>query len=129
MLSLVCVYMLLCVLCVMWLLLLCCVFCSVALYLLHPIPITRFRSFRTQPLGNLSAAVKLPIRQRFLGNPTLGKSLVRERNVMGTGCTLNFLPAYSGGRLGHGDCDTCLIDIPKRGFPVRRKLFQKMGRS
>ena len=52
----------------------------------HPIPITRFRSFRTQPLDNLSAAVKLPIKQRFLGNPTLGTDLVRENIVMGTGC-------------------------------------------
>ena len=51
---------------------------------LHPIPITTFRSFQTQPLENLSAAVKLPIKQRFLDNPTLGKSLVRENIVMGT---------------------------------------------
>ena len=34
-----------------------------------------FASFRTQPLENLSAAVKLPIKNRFLGNPTLGESL------------------------------------------------------
>ena len=52
---------------------------------LHPIPITRFRYFRTQPLESLSAAVKLPINKRFLGNQTLG-SLVRESLVMGTGC-------------------------------------------
>ena len=36
---------------------------------------------------NLSAAVKLPINKRFLGNPTLWKSLVRENLVIGTGCT------------------------------------------
>ena len=30
---------------------------------LHPTPITRFRSFRTQPFDNLSAAVTLPIKQ------------------------------------------------------------------
>ena len=53
----------------------------------HPIPITRFRSFRTQPLEHLSAAVKLPIKKRFLGNPTLGNNLVRENLVMGSGCT------------------------------------------
>ena len=51
----------------------------------HPIPITRFWYFGTQPLENLSAAVKPPIKKRFLGNPTLGKSLVRENIVMGTG--------------------------------------------
>ena len=54
---------------------------------LHPIPITRFRCFRTQPLESLSATVKLPIKKRFLGNPTLGTSTVRENVVMGTGCT------------------------------------------
>ena len=53
---------------------------------LHPIPITRFRYVRTQPLESFSAAVKLPIKKRFLGNPTLGKSIVRENIVMGTGC-------------------------------------------
>ena len=35
----------------------------------HPIPITRFRSFRTQPLENLSAAVKLPIKKKVSGQP------------------------------------------------------------
>ena len=53
----------------------------------HPIPITRFSFVRTQHLENLSAAVKLPIKKRFLANPTLGTSLVRENIVMGTGCT------------------------------------------
>ena len=43
-----------------------------ALCLNRPIRILRFRSFRTQPLANLSAAVNLPIKQRFLGNPTFG---------------------------------------------------------
>ena len=39
---------------------------------LYPIPITRFRSFRIQPLENLSATVKLPIKQKgCLGNQTL----------------------------------------------------------
>ena len=33
--------------------------------IVHPILITRFRSFRTQPLENLSAAVKLPIKKGF----------------------------------------------------------------
>ena len=47
----------------------------------------KIRSFRTQPLKSLSAAVKLPINKRFLGKPTLGKSIVREIIVMGTGCT------------------------------------------
>ena len=42
---------------------------------LHPVRNPKFVSFRTQPLENLSAAVKLPIKQRFLGNPTLGTNL------------------------------------------------------
>ena len=41
----------------------------------HPVRNPRFASFRTQPLENLSAAVKLPIKKRFLGNPTLGTNL------------------------------------------------------
>ena len=41
----------------------------------HPVRNPRFASFRTQPLENLSAAVKLPINKRFLGNPTLGTNL------------------------------------------------------
>ena len=42
---------------------------------LHPVRNPRFASFRTQPLENLSAAVKLPVKKRFLGNPTLGTNL------------------------------------------------------
>ena len=45
---------------------------------LHPIPITRFRSFRTQPLESLSAAVKLPIKQGFWATQPSATSLVRE---------------------------------------------------
>ena len=55
--------------------------------LIHPIPITRFRSFRTRPLESLTAAVKLPVKkEKFLGNPTLGTDFVRKNIVMGTGC-------------------------------------------
>ena len=54
---------------------------------LHPIPVTRFRSFRTQPLANLSAAVKLPIKIQTFSDPTLGTNLVRENLVMVTWCT------------------------------------------
>ena len=48
----------------------------------------KIQVFRTVPLENLSAAVKLDIKKRFLGNPTLGKDLVRENIVMGTGCSV-----------------------------------------
>ena len=41
----------------------------------HPVRNPRLAPFRTQPLENLSAAVKLPIKRRFLGNPTLGTNL------------------------------------------------------
>ena len=41
---------------------------------LHPIPITRFRSFRTQPLENLRAAVKLPIKKSVWATQHLDKS-------------------------------------------------------
>ena len=39
---------------------------------LHPVRHPRFGSFRTHSSENLSAAVKLPIKKRSLGNPTLG---------------------------------------------------------
>ena len=43
--------------------------CVVAHCLLHPIPITRFRLSGTQPLEDLSAAVKLPINKKVSGQP------------------------------------------------------------
>ena len=54
---------------------------------LHPVRDPRFASFWTQPLENLSAAVKLPIKKRFLGNPTLGTNLGQRILAMRTGCT------------------------------------------
>ena len=54
---------------------------------LHPVRNPRFASFRTQPLENLSAAVKLPIKYIFLGNPTLGTNLGQRILAMRTGCT------------------------------------------
>ena len=53
---------------------------------LHPVRNPRFASFRTQPLENLSAAVKLPIKKRFLGNPTLGTNLGSRILATRTGC-------------------------------------------
>ena len=53
---------------------------------LHPIPITIFRYFRTQPVDSLSAAVKLPIKKRYLGNPTLG-----TKSCEGTYCDGNWV--------------------------------------
>ena len=52
--------------------------------LLHPIRILSFRSFRTPPLANLTP---LPIKQRFLGNPTLGTNLGSRILGMRIGCT------------------------------------------
>ena len=48
---------------------------AAAVEAIHPIRNPRFVSFRTQPLENLSATVKLPIGKRFLGNPILGTNL------------------------------------------------------
>ena len=55
-----------------------------------PIRVTRFSSLWTQPLENLSAAVKLPIPKRFLGNPTLGTNLGQRILAMRTECTPSF---------------------------------------
>ena len=49
--------------------------CSAFATHVHPVRNPRFASFRTQPFENLSAAVELPIKTRFLGNPTLGTNL------------------------------------------------------
>ena len=54
----------------------------------HPVRNPRFASFRTRSLENLGAAVKLPIKQRFLGNPTLGTNLGSRILAMRTGCTM-----------------------------------------
>ena len=59
---------------------------SVSRATLHPVHNPRFASFRTQPLEHLSAAVKLPINKRFLGNPTLGTNLGQRILAMRTGC-------------------------------------------
>ena len=54
---------------------------------IHPIRYPRFGSFRTQPLANLAPLRPLPIKQRFLGNPTLGTNLGQRILGMRTGCT------------------------------------------
>ena len=50
---------------------------------LHPVSVTRFPSFRTQTLENLTP---LPIKDRFLSNPDPGENLVMENLVMEAGC-------------------------------------------
>ena len=66
----------------------CVVFCPEQWNLaVHPVRNPRFASFRTQPLENLRAAVKLPIKQRFLGNPTLGTNLGQRILAMRTVCS------------------------------------------
>ena len=45
---------------------------------LHPVRNPRFVSFRTQPLENLSAAVKLPIKKGFWATQPLEQILVAE---------------------------------------------------
>ena len=56
----------------------------------HPIPITRFRFFRTQPLENLSAAVKLPIKKGFRATQPL------EKSCEGTSCDGNWVYSLYG---------------------------------
>ena len=55
----------------------------VVVTLLHPVSITRFPSFRTQTLANLSDLCK----NGFLSNPDPGENLVSGYLVMETGCT------------------------------------------
>ena len=52
--------------------------------LLPPVSITRFPSFRTQPLENLSVD---SVKNGFLSNPAPGENLARGNLVMETGCT------------------------------------------
>ena len=51
---------------------------------LHPVSVTRFPSFRTQTLENLSHYLR---KKRFLSNPDPGENLVSGNLVMETGCT------------------------------------------
>ena len=62
---------------------------------LHPVSITRFPSFRTQPLENLSVD---SVTNGFLSNPAPGEYLVSGNLVMETGCSHH-------GKLGH--CAPC----------------------
>ena len=45
----------------------------------------KIQVFSDATLGKFCAAVKLPIKKRFLGNPTLGQDFVRKNIVKGTG--------------------------------------------
>ena len=57
---------------------------STLLYsILHPVSITRFPSFRTQTLENISVD---SVKHRFLSNPDPGENLVSGNLVMETGC-------------------------------------------
>ena len=56
---------------------------SIGLYDIHPVSVTRFLSFRTQPLENLSHYLRT---NGFLSNPAPGESLVSGNLVMETGC-------------------------------------------
>ena len=47
---------------------------------------SKIRIFSDLTLEHLSAAVKLPIKQRFLHNPTLGTNLGQRVLAMRTGC-------------------------------------------
>ena len=56
----------------------------------HPVSITRFASFRTQPLESLSVD---SVQKTHLSNPAPGENLESGNLVMETGCT-------QGGRAG-----------------------------
>ena len=49
----------------------------------HPVSVTRFPSFRTQPLENLSHYLR---KKGFLSNPDPGENLLSGNLVMETGC-------------------------------------------
>ena len=55
------------------------------LHNLHPVSITRFPSFRTQTLENLSVD---SVENGFLSNPDPGENLASGNLVMETGCTV-----------------------------------------
>ena len=60
---------------------------------IHPVSITRFPFFRTQPLENLSVD---SVKNGFLSNPAPGENLESGNLVMETGC----IPYYI--TLNHG---------------------------
>ena len=64
---------------------------------LHPVRNPRFASFRTQPLENLSAAVKLPIKKGFWATQPLEQILDSEFLLCELGVVLsNTCSRYTG---------------------------------
>ena len=55
----------------------------IVIILIPPVSVTRFPSFRTQPLENLSID---SVTDGFLSNPAPGENLVSGNLVMETGC-------------------------------------------
>ena len=94
-------------------------------YKVHPVRNPRFASFRTQPLENLSAAVKLPIKTRFLGNPTLGTNRGSRILAMRTGCI-----TFSDGSRYCSCCFCCRnsVTLEKTHLCEERRTFQECRR-
>ena len=61
-----------------------CHFMHLSLLAVHPVSVTRFPSFRTQPLENLSHYLWT---HGFLSNPAPGENLLSGNLVMETGCS------------------------------------------
>ena len=60
-------------------------------YPVHPVSVTRFPSFRTQPLENLSID---SVTKGFLSNPAPGENLESGNLVMETGCINSFMMVH-----------------------------------
>ena len=82
------------------------------LQILHPVSVTRFPSFRTQTLENLSHYLRT---DGFLSNPDPGENLVMENLVMETGCSI-----YSEGSspicITRGNIGFFFFNYPARVF-------------
>ena len=68
--------------------------------MVHLVSVTRFPSFRTQPLENLSVG---SVTNGFLSNPAPGENLESGNLVMETGCTPNFPTNSDNNSNNNGD--------------------------
>ena len=84
---------------------------------LHPVRNPRFGSFRTQPLENLSAAVKLPIKTSFWATQPLEQILVREILL----CELGVIVTCAGPQV---PCQKDLQDLGRKSDQTTGQLPQ-----
>ena len=94
-------------------------------FCVHPVSITRFPSFRTQTLENLSRYLW---KKRFLSNPDPGENLVSGNLVMETGCSGGNAPS----RQGEGSlriCTSTTLRYTRKQYFASSLVVQRWNKS